>query len=337
MKLRIISNIAGMDKFYREGMEIEHVCYPNRRNGVLSVLKYAWKHRNYDYLIFNGSGQALFLLALSKVLIPFQRVKIVSLDLLLSEPKTFGYYIRNLIRMMLLSRVHMFFMYYKNTQGIQKHFKIPAQKFRYIPFKINQYSKVLSAFVDDLGYVFCGGKTRRDFDTLIEAVRGSSIPVRIVTMDNSDIAEHGSYLNESNIPENVEVIRLDGSFDPFLKQMAESRLVVVPLKPHICGTGIGVYIMAMALKKCVIISADVSIDGVLKDDMAIIVPPCDPVSMRKAIEKAYCDDDYRNKYEVNGYTYAISLGGEERLNESIMNVIIDDYLNGTDKNFQSKT
>ncbi len=326
MKLKIVTNISGMEIVGQPGIEIEHAGYPRNSNGILTVFKYAWVHRNYDYLIINGSGRDLFVMALLKFIFPFQRVKIVSLDLLLPEPMSLSDNIMCLIRKLLLSRVHAFLLYYKNTRGIEYYYKIPSSKFRYIPFKINQYAKVLNAETTDSGYVFCGGKTRRDFDTLIKAVRGSKIPVRIVTMENADIAEHGSYLNESDIPENVEVIILNGSFEPFLRQMAESRLVVLPLKPHICGTGIGVYIMAMALKKCVIISDGVSVDGVLNDEKAIIVPPCDPITLRNTIEKAYHDDKYRNKYEVNGYRYAISLGGEECLNESIMKVIIDDYI-----------
>lgn len=332
MKLKIASNISGMEKAARYGIEIEHVIYRSNSKGILAGLMCAWKYRNYDYVIINGSGIDLFILALFKAIYPMQRVKIISLDLLLPQPLLFGDAIKCLVRRLLLARVHSFILYYKNTKGIEYYYNIPREKFRYIPFKINNSEKVLNCETKDAGYVFCGGKTRRDFDTLIEAVRGLNIPLRIVTMDNAAIAEHGSFLDESNMPDNVEVIKLDGSFEPFIKQMAEAKLVVLPLKPHICGTGIGVYIMAMALKKCVIISDGVSVDGVLDDGMAIIVPPCDPIALRKAVEKAYHDDKYRNKYEENGYRYAISLGGEECLNESIMKIIINDYINSKKDN-----
>jgi glycosyltransferase involved in cell wall biosynthesis len=326
MKLRIITNVAGIEKCFHPRINIEHLRYPNKKNhSFLTILKFLWEKRNYDYLIFNGSGRDLFLMGLFKILFPLQRIRIVSLDLLLPQPRSLNEKIKCMFRRLFLSKVHMFLLYYKDTQGIADYYKIPFKKFRYVPFKINQYEKVLTARTRDCGYIFCGGKTRRDFDTLMEAVRGLKIPVHIVTMENQHIAEHGSHLDESNIPENVKVVKLDGSFDPFLKQMAEARLVVLPLKPHICGTGIGVYIMAMALKKCVIISAGVSVNGVLNHENAIFVPPSDPNALRNAIEKAYYDDKYRNKYEVNGYRYAISLGGEEQLNESITKTIIDDY------------
>lgn len=324
-KIRVNSNIAGLQNVSVNGIDIDYQYYELRNKSTLHVMKYLWQNRTCDYLLFNGSGRDLFIMGLFKHMFPRERIKIISLDLLLPQPQTVADNIKCMIRRMLLKKVHMFILYYKNTKGIEKYYKIPSYKFRYIPFKINQYTKVLNAEINDGGYVFCGGKTRRDFNTLIEAVRGLNIPVRIVTMENADIAEHGSHLDDSNLPHNVQVIRLDGSFDPFLKQMAESRLVVVPLKPHICGTGIGVYIMAMALKKCVVISADVSVDGVLNNELAIIVTPCDPIALKSAIEKAYQDDFYRKEYEKRGYDYAISLGGEEKLYESIMKTIIDDY------------
>jgi len=307
------------------GIDIEHKYYPLYNAKMLHIFKYLWQNRNCDYLLFNGSGRDLFFMGWFKLVFPLARIKIISLDLLLPEPHTLVDYFKCMLRRLLLTRIHLFLLYYNNTKGIEKHYKIPSYKFRYIPFKINQYREVLDAKTRDYGYVFCGGKTRRDFNTLIEAVRGLSIPIRIVTMKNADIAEHGSHLDDSNLPDNVQVVRLDGSFNPFLKQMAESRLVVLPLKPHICGTGIGVYIMAMALKKCVVISSGVSVDGVLNNELAIIVTPCDPIALRSALEKAYHDDCYRKEYEKRGYNYAVSLGGEEKLYSTIMKTVIHDF------------
>jgi glycosyltransferase involved in cell wall biosynthesis len=100
--------------------------------------------------------------------------------------------------------------------------------------------------------------------------------------------------------------------------MASSRLVVLPIKPDICGAGIGVYIMAMALRKCVIISSGPGSDDILSDSLAIIVPPKDPAALRAAIVKAFNDTNYRRSYEDNGYNYAMSLRGEERLLQSIV-------------------
>ena len=42
------------------------------------------------------------------------------------------------------------------------------------------------------------------------------------------------------------------------------------------------------------------------------------MALRKAIEKAYTDPDYRRLYEEKGYRYAMSLEGEDRLMESLV-------------------
>lgn len=325
MKLNVVSNIPSLGAVRIPGVEIAHHDIPRDAQGPLRSLRYFWRHRTADYMVINGSGPYLFLMALAKILLPLSRMKIVSLDLLLSRPATASQRLKSLVKRLLLRQVHLFALYYRNTRGIQQAYGIPDRKFRYVPFKINRFHEVLNAKTADRGYVFCGGKTRRDFATLIEAVRGTDLPVRIVTLANEHIAEHGSFLDRSNLPGNVEVIVLDGSFAPFLEQMAGSRLVVMPLKPDICGCGIGVYLMAMALRKCVVISNDVGVDGVLSDEAAVIVPPCDPPALRKALEKAYHDAQHRSGYEENGYRYALSLGDESRLAESIMEVLTDDF------------
>lgn len=76
--------------------------------------------------------------------------------------------------------------------------------------------------------------------------------------------------------------------------------------------------MAMALKKCVILSAGPDAEDVLTENQAIIVPPQDPMALRKAIEKSYTDPDYRRFYEESGYRYAMSLQGEDRQMESLI-------------------
>jgi glycosyltransferase involved in cell wall biosynthesis len=76
--------------------------------------------------------------------------------------------------------------------------------------------------------------------------------------------------------------------------MASARLVVLPITPQIRGAGISVYVQAMALRKCVIISAGPAAEDVLTSGQAIIVPPSDPAALRQAIERAFTDPAYRS-------------------------------------------
>ena len=279
----------------------------------------------HDYILLNGTVRDALVLGVLKFFVPFHHAKIVLLDIMLSTPKGFRGRAKAWLVGRLLRRTHRILVYYHNTSGIQRHYGIPADRFRYIPFKINQREMISRMTPVDGGYVFCGGKTRRDFATFFQAVDGLDLPVRVVTTSNSDIARHGSYVDEGAAPSNVEVVRLDGSPEAFLSHMAGARVVVLPITPEICGAGISVYVQAMALRKCVILSAGPGAEDVLTAGQAIIVPPSDPFALRRAIERAFSDPNYRASYERNGYDWASTLGGEDRLYESVLRMVHDDY------------
>ncbi|MEM4655319.1 MAG: glycosyltransferase [Thermosphaera sp.] len=314
--LKVITNLKRLQAVASEGIQLE--CYPyppESRSPTLHTFARSFK---CDFILLNGCLPGALKLALCKWLVPFNPCKLVVLDILLSTPRSLKGRLKAAIFKFLFRKIDVVFLYYKNTSGLQRYYGIAPKKFRYVPFKINQYELVIAQTPADEGYIFCGGKTRRDFDTFFEAVRDLPYPVKVVTTSNDDIAPHGSHLDEAAAPPNVEVVRLDGTPRPFIELMAKARLVVMPIKPEICGAGIGVYIMAMALRKCVILSAGPGAEDVLTENQAIIVPPQDSTALRKAIEKAYSDSDYRRTYEENGYRYAITLQGEDRLMESLI-------------------
>lgn len=315
-RLRIITNLARLETAKFKDVDINYHPYPPV--GLLPSLQTFARSFGCDYILINGTLHGALKLALLKWVVPFHRCKLVVLDVLLSTPHGFKGRLKASLLRILFKKIDAVMLLYKNTEGLQKYYGIAPEQFRYVPFKINQYELIQQHTVTDEGYIFCGGKTRRDFETFFEAVKGLDYPVKIVTTPNDDIAQHGSYLDETAAPPNVEVVRLDGTPSRFIAYMAAARLVIMPIKPEICGAGIGVYIMAMALKKCVIISAGPGAEDVLTENQAIIVPARDPVSLRDAIEKAYTDAEYRQFYERNGYRYAMSLQGEDRLMESVV-------------------
>jgi len=95
---------------------------------------------------------------------------------------------------------------------------------------VNQYELVSRTETSDRGHIFSGGVSRRDFDSLFDAVRDLPYPVIVVTCSDDVLAAHGSSLNEAAVPSNVQIIRTDGGLRPFLDYMASSRLVVIPLR-----------------------------------------------------------------------------------------------------------
>jgi glycosyltransferase involved in cell wall biosynthesis len=326
MRIRIVTNMVRLPGTRYEGASFEFT--PHVSGGIAGVLKTFVRSFRHDFIILDGTIRDALILAALKTLAPFHRAKIVLLDILLSTPVGLKGRAKAWLIGRLLTRTHRIMLYYRNTTGLQQHYGIPADRFLYVPFKVNQREMISQITPTDGGYVFCGGKTRRDFATLFDAVKDLDFPVKVVTTSNSDIARHGSYVDERTAPPNVEVVRLDGSPEAFITHMAAARLVALPITPEICGAGISVYAQAMALGKCVVMSAGPGAEDVLTSDQAVIVPPSDAVALRQAVENAFTDPSFRAQYEQSGYQWAMSLGGEEQLYETILSHLHADLVGG---------
>ena len=324
--MTVATNLRGLAGLPSPSGPIQVQPFSRAAGRLLERLRASRRALSCDYVVVNCSPADLFDVCLVKLVLPFTRARIVSLDTVLPVPQadTLSARLKLGVKRLLFRQVHLFIEYFRETQGYEHHYAIPRDRFRYVPFKINRYERVLRTATRDDGYVFCGGNTRRDFKTLIEAVKGLPVSVKIVTMEDRVIAGHGSALDEQSLPANVEVIRHDGS-DSFLDYIAGARLVVLPIRrENISASGIGVYLASMALGKCVVISEGPAVNGVVPSGAAIIVPPEDPKALRAAIQRAAVDDDYRNGIAAAGQAYALSLGGEQQLCESVAQVIARD-------------
>lgn len=268
----------------------------------------------------------VYLFAISKSLMPFSRCKIVVADLILPIPATWKDYILLVIRIFLLKKVHMFISYAKDNRGFECIYHIKRTKFRYVPFKVNNYGEIKKAEPKDEGYIFLGGQTRRDFKTFLVAVDGLSVPIRIVAPGNHILYKHGSKLEDKALPNNIKLVR-NATKAPFIRQIAGAKFVVMPIiKKNISPSGISVYLQCMRLKKCVIISSGPSVNGILNDNQAVIVPPEDSKALRQAIIKVNDDRDYRERIAENGYQHAVSLNGETRLNRDIVDTLYEETI-----------
>ena len=69
-----------------------------------------------------------------------------------------------------------------------KLLRSPVTKFVFMPYKAN-HSKFQPISLDIGGYVFSGGNSRRDYQTLFEAVRGTGIPVIVSATNPKEYAK----------------------------------------------------------------------------------------------------------------------------------------------------
>jgi glycosyltransferase involved in cell wall biosynthesis len=118
---------------------------------------------------------------------------------------------------------------------------------------------------------------------------------------------------EAELPGNIRIASDGGTRDELIQSLRGARVVVVPTrKTSLCASGVGTYLNAMYLKKCVVLTDGPGASDVLRDE-AVIVPPESPRELGAAIRKVWDDDAYRCGFEERGHRYALSVGGADQL------------------------
>lgn len=154
-------------------------------------------------------------------------------------------------------------------------------------------------------YIFAGGRSDRDYGTLLEAVSG---------LDTQLIINARKFnMSRLNPPSNVRI----QDFMPlqeYYALMAESRFVVVPLKATRYAVGLGHIVQAMSARRAIIATRTSStIEYIENGQTGILVAPYDVQEMRSAIsflathpeEAKRMGQKARQRYEEH-HTFAAS-------------------------------
>lgn len=160
--------------------------------------------------------------------------------------------------------------------------KLPASHVQRLYYHADEqfFRPGLATIEPDL--ICAAGQLLRDYDCLVEAVRG--LPVRVQIAAGSPWIDKP--LGPSRpLPDNVTWGKLDRHALRAL--YARSAIAVVPIRQNHYQTGIATILEMMAMGKCVIASrthgqTDTIVDGVT----GIYVPPGDPEALRAAIGRA---------------------------------------------------
>ena len=149
-------------------------------------------------------------------------------------------------------------------------FGIPGERIACTPFGHMLWSRA-DGPTSDGGYLFAGGDSLRDYDTLLAAVNGLDVPVRLVTNRRFE-----------RLPENVTAG--PAPYEQYVELLAGARLVVVPLRTIRRSAGLITYLNAMALGKPVIVSDTPAVrEYVDSGRTGLVVPPEDAAALRDAI------------------------------------------------------
>jgi len=319
--LRIITNLRHLDGVRTDNGVVVARWIPEDESfrGGVRLFFEAFGH---DLVLLNSSSRRLLSLCMVMWLLPFHRWRLISLDIHLLEPVGWKQRLVALIKRLLLRKVDLHILYFRDLEGYERYYAISPAISRFVPFKVNSWESLpdRDTSISEGEYVFCGGRSLRDLKTFKDAMAQVPYPgLLLYQNDASFMALHGTTVDLTGLPSNVRPQCHDGNNDTWIDFVRHAKLVVIPTFPNsIYAPGLSLYLLAMALRRCVIISEGPQTRGLLTDE-AIIVPPGDPAALAQAIRRYWEDDNLRRSTADAGRRYAESCAGEARMLSDIAN------------------
>lgn len=197
---------------------------------------------------------------------------------------------RRLCNGMLLRRMHSVVFTRIEAQAMCARYRLPPSRVHVSPFGVDTafWRPQAGESVGDPCVLAVGNDGRRDYGLLIEAVRDTEIPVRIVTARR---------FPPDSLPANVKIIHGDwhgeALTDGALRDLyRRARLVVVPLQDTNQPSGQSVCLQAMACARPVVLTRTRGLweSGVLRDgESVVLVPPGERTALTDAITMLWQD------------------------------------------------
>jgi glycosyltransferase involved in cell wall biosynthesis len=267
-----------------------------------------------DAIVLYQPGRGFVPFAALRRLTPMPRRPILAMvDAVFTAPgQGFRQWFVHRLQRWLLKSVDLFLLPQRDVERICAIFHLKNERFHFVPFKVNSFDRLPPAPEVREGYVFSGGKSRRDYATFCKAMAGLPYTAVIALPQQEEASRHGTGLRPEVVPPNVRVIRHDESNDTWIELIQNAEIVVLAIEPcSISASGVSVYLLAMALGRPVIITEGCATIGVLTDGkQALIVRQQDSAALARAIHRLMSDHDLRQSLAEGGRAYALSLGGE---------------------------
>jgi glycosyltransferase involved in cell wall biosynthesis len=161
---------------------------------------------------------------------------------------------------------------------------LPESKLHLIPFHADhRFYRPIQAEENSPQRMICSaGLEWRDYPTLIEAVRGMDVEVRLAAA--SPWSKHRNETADRQLPPNVSARRYE--YRELRQLYAESRFVVAPLYDNDFQAGITTILEAMAMGRAVIATRTAGQIDTIEDGLnGLYVPPGDVAGWRSAIRR----------------------------------------------------
>lgn len=324
-KIRVLSGLPRFDGVSTDRYTIE-ADYIQEDDTFEKGMRLFFRASGYDLVLMNSSTRGLFGLCLMRWLWPFHHWRLVSLDIHLNAPIGWKQWLVCQVKRLLLKKVDLHILFFNDLSGYDRCFGISAANAKFVPFKVNSW-EIISLEDKESGegeYVFCGGRSLRDLETYKLAMAQVPFPgLLLYQQDPSFMAQHGTPVDLTGLPPNVRPERHDGNNDTWIDYIRRAKIVVIPTFANsIYAPGLSLYLLAMGLRRCVIISEGPQTRGLLSEE-AIIVPPEDRTALAQAIRKVWEDSAFRKQVAEAGRKYAEMCAGEKRMLLDIASVCGD--------------
>jgi len=283
------------ERLLRRAPVIRRLIYKALPTTASQILEAFVVRRRYDALISWSERLGLPLALLLKL--TASRVPNVLLASWISKPK----------KAILLKHVHSHIDRLVLMSSVQRDFavnvlRIPASKVVLLKWPVDQkFWRPMPAVAGQTDTICAVGSEMRDFRTLIEAMRGLTIPCHIAA--GSHRAVERSTIAGGNggvpLPGNVTVGKK--TFADLRVLYARSRFVIVPLHPSDTDNGTTSILEAMAMGKAVICSKTRGqVDVIREGENGMYVPPRDPKALRDAIQYLWDHPDEAERMGKEG-------------------------------------
>ncbi|MBI1898585.1 MAG: glycosyltransferase family 4 protein [Acidobacteria bacterium] len=290
-------------------------------NTVREFLRHA---RACDLIIINCDVDLVMRLAACFRLFPWLRRPILAHDAVLRQPKSLRARLLAPVKRLLLTQVDHFTHHFYDLDGYRKYYGIGPDRSSYLPSKPNIRYRYRYNVSPEGEYILCFGRSERDYDTFFAAMERLPYPGAIPPPDFAQFRKHSTRFSRplSELPPNVRTLEDDGTVESLIRLIERARLVVLPIVgSKIAPSGIGTYLNAMLMGKCVILTKGPAVSDVLQDE-ALIVPAENPEALATAIRRAWEDDDLRRRTAAAGQRYAESCGGEPELRQRVIEAAV---------------
>ncbi|MBN1481255.1 glycosyltransferase [candidate division KSB1 bacterium] len=232
------------------------------RSYVLTGYSAFLKIRNYD-LVYAWHAVMGLVVAFLCRFFHAKRPKIVIAQLIIPKrPASLNQYLREAFIRYALKRVDTVIVYSTiEAEQFEKRYGNGSTLFTFLPLGIELSNHRPAS---DEHYIFSGGRSNRDYATLVKAVTGLNFKVKI--------AAQRFNVSELALPENVETY-FDVYGESFSRLLAGATIVVIPLERADESSGQLVLLNAMAFGKPIIITRSRGVEDYIRDGENVITVP----------------------------------------------------------------